>query len=180
MDSDNSHPPELIPKLVDVLEDGADVVVASRFVPGAAEIGLTLRRKLLSRGASLVLRTLFPFKGVRDYSSGYRAYKLEGVKRAATIYGKRLIESSGFPVMTEIILKMGHLGLTIRESPLQLCYHLKQGQSKLKVVRTIFGYLRMMLRVRLQLREVEAHHPRSHVDNKIEASASIIRPSEQD
>ena len=49
MDADNTHPPEIIPTLMAKIESGADVVIASRYVAGAEEIGLSARRKILSR-----------------------------------------------------------------------------------------------------------------------------------
>ena len=41
MDADLQHPPELIPRLLAEGEAGADVVVASRYAPGAAGRGST-------------------------------------------------------------------------------------------------------------------------------------------
>src|SRR5947208_3144549 len=55
MDADLSHPPGLIPSLIESL-DGADGVVASRYVPGADIQSWPARRHLMSFGATLIAR----------------------------------------------------------------------------------------------------------------------------
>ncbi len=61
MDGDLQHPPALVPRLLQALEDGADLAVASRYMPGGSRAGLDGRvRQLVSRGATWVARRLFP------------------------------------------------------------------------------------------------------------------------
>ena len=48
LDADNSQDPELIKTMVQRLDEGFDVVIASRFQPGAQEIGVPLFRVFLS------------------------------------------------------------------------------------------------------------------------------------
>jgi dolichol-phosphate mannosyltransferase len=146
MDADNTHPPDLISSMVMKVADGYDVVIASRYQNGAQEVGLGLYRKGLSRGASLLLRTLFPMKGVRDYTCGYRAYRASTIKDAVTRYGDRLIEESGFSCMVELLLKLRRLGIRCYEVPLVLRYDQKGGVSKMRVIRTIRRYLVVMTR----------------------------------
>ncbi|HEY3111592.1 MAG TPA: glycosyltransferase family 2 protein, partial [Chloroflexota bacterium] len=76
MDADNTHDPALIPRLVEALDGGADLVVASRFVPGAVAVGVPWIRRLLSGGARVVFGVVVGAEGVRDYTSGYRAYRV--------------------------------------------------------------------------------------------------------
>lgn len=60
MDGDLQHPPELILKMVAKAREGADLVIASRYLPGATRRGLGSRsRRLVSRAATLVARALF-------------------------------------------------------------------------------------------------------------------------
>src|SRR5262245_42456786 len=47
MDADNTHSPDLIPRMVMKIGEGYDLVVASRYVPGAQVIGLSFHRSLL-------------------------------------------------------------------------------------------------------------------------------------
>ncbi len=144
MDADNSHPPELVPLMLERLDAGYDLVIASRFVPGGREEGVPWRRRLLSRGAGLVFRCVCPIAGVRDYTTGFRAYRARMLKELWNLYGDRLIEAAAFSVMTEILLKARVVEPRIAEVPLVLRYDLKEGPSKMRPGRTIRDYARLL------------------------------------
>ena len=140
MDADNTHPPDLIPRMIASINEGHNLVIASRFVKGAREFGLRAYRKLLSRGASLLLRTLFPTKNVKDYTCGYRAYKAELIQKAFADHGDSLIREKGFNSIVEILLKLRRQKLIACEVPLLLHYDRKKGPSKMPIVKTILRY----------------------------------------
>jgi dolichol-phosphate mannosyltransferase len=140
MDADNTHDPALVGALFQKIEAGYDLVIASRYEPGGEEIGLTSVRKVLSRGASLLLRVFFPIPGAQDYTCGYRAYRGGLLLRAFQKYGQNLIEERGFTCMAELLIKLSRVGARISEVPLILRYDFKSGQSKMKFVKTIFRY----------------------------------------
>ena len=156
MDSDNTHDPVLIPKMIERMRgEDLDIVIASRFVDGGEEKGVSPYRKALSHGASFLLRRLYPIKGVRDFSCGYRLYSGLVIRRGYEHYRDRLVEERGFSCMVELLIKLGHLGGDVRvgEIPLALRYDLKVGKSKLKVIRTIYRYLIVMIRGRSWTKE---------------------------
>jgi dolichol-phosphate mannosyltransferase len=68
MDGDLSHPPELLPKLFRTIEDGFDLVVASRYVRGGGTSNFPVGRWLLSRTGCWLARPLTP---IRDAMSGF-------------------------------------------------------------------------------------------------------------
>ena len=105
MDGDVTHDPNYIPSMVEKIND-ADVVIASRFLPGAGERGLSSLRKILSRGAGFLLRCAFPIKDLRDYTSGYRAFKAETLKKAFQDYNEQFITEKGFSATPEILIKL--------------------------------------------------------------------------
>lgn len=145
LDADNTHSPDIIPRLLDKLEqEHLDLVIASRFTPGGKEIGLALHRKICSRGAGLLLKTFFPIRNVRDYSCGFRAYKLGYLKKAMELYDGKIITSNGFECMAEILARFSKIGVEVGEYPLELHYELKKGRSKMKLTRTILGYFRLL------------------------------------
>lgn len=153
LDGDNTHSPEIIPEMVKTLkEEGLDLVIASRFVPGGREIGLSLTRKFFSRAAGFLLKLFFPIPNVKDYSCGYRAYDLKFLKRAIVSYNGEIITSGGFECMAEILARFSKIGVRVREYPLVLHYELKEGRSKMHIVRTIKGYLRLLRVVRKPLK----------------------------
>jgi dolichol-phosphate mannosyltransferase len=137
LDADNTHHPQLIPPMIDRLEAGADVVIASRFAPGGRMVGAPFIRHVYSVGARLVLRTRFPMKGVRDYTCGYRAYRADVLKAAFARWGAEFMNVPGFSCMLDILLRLRTMGVTVVEVPLVLRYDLKVTPSKLRVVRTI-------------------------------------------
>ena len=146
MDADNTHPPELILRMLEEIRAGADVVIASRYVAGGAEEGVPPLRRLLSGGISALLRLRFRLRGVRDYSSGYRAYRSGLLQHADRRYGARLISAPGFSVMAEILIKLRPFHPRIVEVPLRLRYGLKRGSSKLCILRTVREYAVLLAR----------------------------------
>ncbi len=149
LDADNTHNPAIIPGLIKKLDhDDLDVVIASRFTKGGKEIGLSAIRKVYSRGAKLFLKTFYPIPYVNDYSCGYRAYRVGYLKKAYQIYGGKLITTNGFECMVEILARFSKIGVHAGEFPLRLEYNLKEGESKLPVVKTIVGYFKLLKKVK--------------------------------
>lgn len=148
MDADNTHDPMLLGRMLDRLQAGADVVIASRYEPGGEEIGLSPVRRVLSRGASFLLSAVLPVKGARDYTCGYRMYRVSVLRNAAKAWGDKLVEEAGFTCMAEVLLKLGRGGARVAEVPLVLRYDLKEGASKMKVGRTIARYFALSSKLR--------------------------------
>jgi len=149
MDADNTHDPGLLPELYRRMQETrADVVIASRYAPGGQEVGLTRLRQFLSRGASFLLTLTVPVRGARDYTCGFRLYRASTLRRAASLWGENLIEEAGFTCMAELLLKLGRGGAVVAESPLILRYDLKEGASKMKMMRTISRYFTLIRHIR--------------------------------
>jgi dolichol-phosphate mannosyltransferase len=78
MDADLQHPPELLRPMVDRLDAGASLVVASRYLPGGTPGARSALRGLLSRGAEAIARwMLSDARRVTDPVSGYFAFLRE-------------------------------------------------------------------------------------------------------
>lgn len=144
MDADESHTPGLILAMVRQIREGRDVVIASRFQRGSRVIGLSLGRVLLSQGASLVFRLLFPTRGVRDFTCGYRAYRADVLRAAIAHYGATFVDQDGFQCMVDILLKLRKLPLIFGEVPLILRYDQKASRSKMNIGRTIISSLKLI------------------------------------
>lgn len=144
MDADHTHPPELLPGMWRRIEDGADIVIASRFQPGAVVEGLDRTRVLVSLAASWVLRTTFP--GARDYTCGYRLYRVSLLRWGAKRYGADFLNQQGFSVMVDLLLKLRRRARRIEEVPLHLRYDRKLSTSKMKLMGTAWTTLRLLAR----------------------------------
>lgn len=149
LDADNSHTPDLIVRMSRMIREGHDVVIASRFRPGSRVRGLPFQRRLLSVLASLSFKLVFPIRGVRDYTCGYRAYRVAILKDATV--DPNFFDQAGFQVMVDILLKLRrNPELIFGEVPLILRYDHKRGQSKMDVSSTIRDTVRLMLRRRFE------------------------------
>lgn len=106
MDAGETHTPGLILRMVRMIQEGHDVVIASRYQPGARVYGLSIPRRFVSYGASWLFRIVFPTQGVKDFTCGFRAYR--GSVLAATIakYGENIVEVAGFQCTVDILLKL--------------------------------------------------------------------------
>lgn len=139
MDADLQHPSEVNLLLLDEIERGAELAVASRHVPGAGVSDWRLRRRLLSRGAQLLGLLSRPqvFRRLTDPLSGYfmaRRSLLAGVE----------LSPLGYKLLIEIVARtaparIGEVGYVFRE----------RLQERSKVTWRVYrDYLRHLARLR--------------------------------
>lgn len=149
MDADDTHPPDLMAAMLAKARDGADVVIASRFQPGAEWHGLTWERVLFSHGVSWMFRLAWPMRRVRDYTCGYRLYRASVLRQAYDRYGDAFVDEPSFACMPDVLWKISRLRPTFAEVPLSLHYDRKPGKSKMDVARTIRRTLALIVKRRL-------------------------------
>jgi len=147
MDADNTHAPRFIAAMLATLRY-SDVVIASRYAPGGKELGVPPHRRLLSRGASILYRTVFGISGVTDYTCGYRMYRLKVIQDALEYYGDDFVTEKGFSSTGEILLKLLPIAEDFAEVPFQLRYDLKAGVSKMPKFKTVINTLRLLVKLR--------------------------------
>ena len=150
MDADNTHPPQLMTRMIPMIREGHDIVIASRYQRGARAVGLARHRELLSIGARLAMQLLFPIRGVRDYTCGYRAYRVGVLRKALEQQHGVLVHEQGFACMAELLILLSRQDIVIGEVPLLLRYDYKRGASKMRVLETIGRTFRMAFRHRFQ------------------------------
>ncbi|NXY98072.1 glycosyltransferase family 2 protein [Streptomyces sp. BR123] len=102
MDADLQHPPHLVPELVGEGErTGADLVVASRYLPSGSRAGLAGGyRVAVSRGATWLAKALFPraLRGISDPMSGFFAIRRSVVTAEA-------LRPSGYKILLELAVR---------------------------------------------------------------------------
>ena len=108
MDSDFSHPPQIIPKMIESLKKyQCDMVVASRYINGGKINGWTLKRKVMSKVATLIATKGLGVK-TKDPMSGFFAFKkniLKGIN----------FDAIGYKILLEILVKKS--GIAVKEIP---------------------------------------------------------------
>jgi dolichol-phosphate mannosyltransferase len=136
MDGDNTHDPIYSISMLSKIENGADVVIASRYQSGAAVKGLSGIRQFMSNGAGVFYKLTLGVENVRDYTCGYRMYTYDILRKARETYGETISERRTFACMMEVLYKLSKIGARFDEVPFVLRYDHKQGDSKMRVFRT--------------------------------------------
>jgi dolichol-phosphate mannosyltransferase len=141
MDSDNTQNPYYILDLLAALDAGAEIAIASRFVPGGGMRRAPWFRTLLSYGVAHLLRAFVGLPGVRDYSTFFRGFRVGLLRKVFARHGEATIQGHGFACMARFLIIAGELATAIREVPLILRYDLKEGGSGMRIWRTMRGYV---------------------------------------
>lgn len=113
MDADLSHDVKYLPDFVAALDDGADVVIGSRNIPGGGVEGWGLGRHVISKGGSLYSRTILGLR-VKDLTSGYKAF----TRRALEAIDIHTIHSNGYSFQIEMTYRALRKGMRVREVPI--------------------------------------------------------------
>jgi dolichol-phosphate mannosyltransferase len=142
MDSDLTHDPEDLPRLLDpIARDQADFVLGSRYVVGGGMRDVSWERRAISVLGNGVGRGLLGVPAA-DLTSGYRAARSE-VYRAITL------EEPGFGIQLEGTVKAYRAGFRIAEVPITLGVR-QHGYSKMVYTRAFwFGYMRLFVALML-------------------------------
>ena len=148
MDCDVTHDPKYIPSMVTKIEEGYDMIIASRFQKGSKSHGVSSYRNLISMFANIIMKSFFPIKGVREYSCGYRAYRAELVQDALRIFQNAFIDlrGLGFTCTVEKLIKFRMMKARIAEVPFELKYDQKRSPSKMISSITTLGYLILLVK----------------------------------
>ena len=149
MDTDNSHTVNLSYRMANkIIFDKYDIVIASRYQKNSKITGLNFMRKFLSFAAALLYKIFFPIKNVSDYTSGFRAFKL-GPLTNAWRQNKKFFSEKGFSASADILLKLYKYKLAFCELPIDLRYDLKKGESKMKIINTIYLNIALIIKRKL-------------------------------
>jgi dolichol-phosphate mannosyltransferase len=127
MDGDGSHPADLISAFVKNIDEGYDLIIGSRYIPGGGTKFFPLSRKIISRFACFLGGIV---TSVKDNTSGFICIKkkaLEGVN----------LTPSGFKIGLEIFVKANYE--KFKEVPYVFINRMK-GESKLRAL-TVAEYL---------------------------------------
>lgn len=131
MDTDLSHDPRYLPDFLRAIEEGADLVIGSRNIPGGAVEGWGVGRHVLSKGGSLYSRAVLGLR-VRDLTSGYKAF----TRRVLEAIDLGSVRSEGYSFQIELTYRALRKGFRVVEVPIVFVDR-RAGQSKMS--RRIFA-----------------------------------------
>lgn len=125
MDADGSHAPEELGRLLGAIDDGADLVIGSRYIDGGEVKNWPKNRYLLSKlGNEYIALALGG--DVKDMTAGYRAFKRETLEALDF----DALSGKGYIFQVEVAHKAEQLGFDVREVPVTF-EDRKLGESKL-------------------------------------------------
>ena len=153
MDSDFSHPPQIIPKMVESLRQSkCDIVIASRYLKDSYIRDWTRKRKLISKVAIKIAK-----KGLgitaSDPMSGFFAFKrhiINGLK----------FDAIGYKMLLEILVKTK--GVYVKEIPFTFTNR-QLGSSKLSIPIAI-DYINSVWKLYRYGRSMKLQEPRASVN----------------
>jgi len=133
-----------LPRMLELFEQGADIVLASVYAPGGKIIGVSRWRLLASRSVSDSFRFLGGLREMHTLSSLYRVYRAGTLRRAADTYGYLLVREPGFAANVELLLKLYNAGASVAEVPTVNDWTTRMGESKMQLKPTVIAYFRVM------------------------------------
>ena len=113
MDADGSHDPAALPQLLEVAQNGADLVIGSRYVAGGSTRGWSHWRLVLSHAGNTYARLMLRLD-VHDATSGYRVFSAAALRRIQL----GTLASKGYCFLIEMTLAATATGLVVREVPI--------------------------------------------------------------
>jgi dolichol-phosphate mannosyltransferase len=125
MDCDFSHDPTDVPRLIAAAEEGADLVIGSRYVPGGSIPNWGLLRRFISRGGCVYAQAMLQTR-VGDLTGGFKCYRrsvLESIDLGA-------IDSKGYAFQIETTYRALRRGFRVVEIPITFVDR-EEGGSKM-------------------------------------------------
>jgi dolichol-phosphate mannosyltransferase len=125
MDADLSHDPAALPSLLAAIDDGADLSIGSRYIPGGTIPRWSLSRRLLSRWGNRYAGAMLGLH-VRDATSGFRADRAD----VLSALDLDTVRADGYGFQIEMAYRVATGGGTITEVPIAFVDR-EQGESKM-------------------------------------------------
>ena len=148
MELDNTSDLEILPKMIADIDFGSDVCVASYYTTGGGFADVPWWRMLISEVGNMVIRWGCGIEQVKTFSSFYRVYKPEVLKKLYRETNGKFFIENGFACMVELLARLIRQGAKVSEVPMILVGSKRKGNSKMRILPTILGYFRVVLQYR--------------------------------
>jgi dolichol-phosphate mannosyltransferase len=141
IEGDNTSRLELLQQMMTRMKEGFDVILASPYLYGGGIQNTTTFRVILSDVANSFVAKAIGLQGFVTMSSFFRLYRASAILKLQGVYGNEILERTGFESMIEMLMKMAFLGFGISEIAMKLDTAQRVGKSKMRIGKTIIGYL---------------------------------------
>jgi len=152
MDSDFSHDPRDLPRLLAAAQDGADLVIGSRYVAGGGVTDWSLLRRAISRGGSMYASLVLGVRQ-RDLTGGFKCFR----RQVLETIDLDSVVAKGYVFQVEMTYRALRAGFTVREVP--IVFRDRQvGESKMSAAIAVEATWQVPL-LRRRIRAAEARTP---------------------
>lgn len=148
MELDNTSDLKILPKMMSSINTGSDICVASYYTTGGGFADVPWWRMLISEVGNMVIRWGCGIRAVKTFSSFYRVYRPEVLKKLYRETNGMLFIENGFACMVELLARLVRQGAKVSEVPMILVGSKRKGNSKMRILPTILGYFRVVLQYR--------------------------------
>lgn len=125
----------IVPAMIEKLVSGADLVVASRNMPGGKRGNQALLKSICSLSFCFLVRFLFRL-GIWDATNAYRAFRREIIEHIS-------LDANDFSISPQMVLRAKKAGFSLAEVPVS--YHEREtGSTKFRLFRTGRSYVRVL------------------------------------
>jgi dolichol-phosphate mannosyltransferase len=114
VDCDFSHDPGDVPRLIAACEEGADIALGSRYVPGGATVNWGLVRRAVSKGGSLYARVILGVP-IRDLTGGFKCFRRDVLEQIDL----EDVTAKGYAFQIELTYRALLAGFTVVELPIR-------------------------------------------------------------
>jgi dolichol-phosphate mannosyltransferase len=128
MDADQQHDPTLLPLFVNLTQYGFNLVIGSRFAPGAGKPALSFRRRLISLLGTILVRMAAGLPRIHDCTSGYRCIRADLIAKCDF----RLLATRGYSFQSSLLSELFRNGARLVEIPILFAPR-AHGASKLSL-----------------------------------------------
>lgn len=127
IDADGSHDPASLPAMLALAQDGADLVLGSRWVAGGSVLNWPWIRQAVSRSGNAYARRVLG-SGIHDLTSGFRVFRAEALQSLKL----SSVASQGYCFQVEMAWLVERAGLTVVEHPITFVER-SAGRSKMHI-----------------------------------------------
>jgi dolichol-phosphate mannosyltransferase len=138
MDADYSHNPKAMLRLLSNMQSGCGIVIGSRYCRGGKTVGWPFTRKIISRAANIVAKSVVGLR-LNDCTSGFRCYSAHFLKEAIGS-----LHSQTYEIQIETVKQALLRGFDVKEVPIMFVNR-KRGKSKLTLTE-IQSYMSYVLK----------------------------------
>jgi len=113
IDADGSHDPAELPRMLQLAEGGADLVIGSRWVEGGSVRNWPWLRRAISRAGNGYSRFMLR-SGIRDLTAGFRVFSAEALRSLDLTN----VSSHGYCFQVELAWRLERSGHVVAEHPI--------------------------------------------------------------